>query len=130
MLLFRTEPAREFRELANGRGVMLTGMTKQQLIEQVASSTGQSKADVERTLEAIVEKTAQALVGGEKVEFRGLGTLVGKETKARTGRNPSTGEKIDIPASRKASFRPSKELKDRLAGKRGENAPVAAGAEG
>jgi nucleoid DNA-binding protein len=110
---------------------MLTGMTKQQLIEQVAASTGQSKADVERTLEAIVEKTAQALVAGDKVEFRGLGTLVGKETKARTGRNPSTGEKIDIPASRKASFRPSKELKERLAGKRSaESQPVTAAAEG
>jgi DNA-binding protein HU-beta len=105
-------------------------MTKQQLVEQVAAATGQPKADVERTLEAIVEKTAQALVSGEKVDFRGLGTLTGKDTKARTGRNPSTGEKIEIPASRKATFRPSKELKERLAGKRGEGQPVAAGAEG
>jgi nucleoid DNA-binding protein len=105
-------------------------MTKQQLIEQVSATTGQTKADVERTLEAILEKTAQALVAGDKVEFRGLGILAGKDTKARTGRNPSTGEKIDIPASRKATFRPSKELKERLAGKRPESQPLAAGAEG
>ena len=110
---------------------MLAGMTKQQLIEQVSAATGQTKADVERTLEAILEKTAQALVAGDKVEFRGLGILAGKDTKARTGRNPSTGEKIEIPASRKATFRPSKELKERLSGKRTEGQPaVAAGAEG
>jgi nucleoid DNA-binding protein len=101
---------------------MLTAMTKQQLIEQVAATTGQSKTDVERLYEALVEKTASALAAGEKVEMRGLGIFEAKETKARTGRNPSTGASIEIPASRKATFRPSKELKERVAGSRREPA--------
>jgi DNA-binding protein HU-beta len=99
-------------------------MTKQQLIEQVAGATGLSRTDVERTYEAIVEKTSGALAAGEKVEMRGLGVFEAKETKARTGRNPGTGESIEIPASRKAAFRASKELKERLIGTRREAATV------
>jgi nucleoid DNA-binding protein len=99
---------------------MLTAMTKQQLIEQVASATSQSKADVERMYEAIVEKVSGALAAGEKVEMRGLGIFEAKETKARTGRNPSTGASIEIAASRKATFRASKELKERVAGTKRE----------
>jgi DNA-binding protein HU-beta len=95
---------------------MLRAMTKQQLIEQVAGATGNSRADVERLYEALVEKIAGALEAGEKVDMRGLGIFDVKETKARSGRNPGTGAVIEIPASRKAGFRPSKELKDRLAG--------------
>ena len=106
---------------------MLTEMTKQQLIEQVVSATNLSRTDVESVYEAILEKTSGALVAGEKVEMRGLGIFESKETKARTGRNPATGATIEIPASRKATFRPGKELKDRLAGTRRE--PVAAATE-
>ena len=93
-------------------------MTKQQLIEQVASTSGHSRADVERLYEALVEKVAGALESGEKVDMRGLGIFEVKETKARSGRNPGTGAVIEIAASRKAAFRPSKELKDRLTGAR------------
>jgi DNA-binding protein HU-beta len=99
---------------------MLTAMTKQQLIEQVVAATGQSKTDVERVYDAIIEKTAGALASGEKVEMRGLGIFESKETKARTGRNPSTGAAIEIAASRKATFRPGKELKERVAGTKRE----------
>lgn len=94
---------------------MLRAMTKQQLIEQVAGATGQSRADVERLYEAIVDKISTALAAGEKVDMRGLGIFESKETKARSGRNPGTGAVIEIPASRKAAFRPSKDLKERLA---------------
>jgi DNA-binding protein HU-beta len=106
---------------------MLTGVTKQQLIEQVASATGFSRTDVERTYEAILEKASGALAAGEKVEMRGLGIFEAKETKARTGRNPATGQPIEIPASRKATFRASKELKDRLTGTRREPANAESG---
>jgi DNA-binding protein HU-beta len=102
---------------------MLTGMTKLQLIEQVAAVTGQSRPDVETLFEAIVEKVSETLAAGEKVEMRGLGIFEAKETKARTGRNPRTGDVIEIPASRKVAFRIGKELKERLAGTRRE--PVA-----
>src|SRR3954452_19935064 len=89
-------------------------MTKSQLIDSVATATGQSKAEIERTLEAILETTVQALTAGERIDFRGFGVFTPKETKARTGRNPRTGEAVTIAASRKVAFRPGKELKDRL----------------
>jgi nucleoid DNA-binding protein len=89
-------------------------MTKQQFIDSVSTATGQTKAEVDKTLEAILNTAAQALASGERIEFRGFGIFAVKETKARTGRNPRTGESVTIAASRKASFRPSKELKARL----------------
>jgi DNA-binding protein HU-beta len=89
-------------------------MTKQQFIESVSNGTGQSKAEIERALEAILDAAAHALSAGERIEFRGFGIFATKETKARTGRNPRTGEAVTIAASRKVTFRPSKELKDRL----------------
>lgn len=100
-------------------GLMLAIMTKQQLIEQVAGDVGQSTTDVERLCEVIFKKMSGALAAGEKVEVRGFGIFEAKETKARTGRNPATGESIEIRASRKATFRASKELKELLAGTRG-----------
>jgi nucleoid DNA-binding protein len=90
-------------------------MTKQQLIGRVAGDTGQPKSDVERIYEAIFQGMSAALAAGERIEVRGFGIFEARETKARTGRNPATGESIEIPASRKATFRPSKELKERLA---------------
>jgi nucleoid DNA-binding protein len=98
-------------------------MTKAQFIESVATATGQSKTEIERTLEVILETAAQALASGERIEFRGFGIFTPKETKARTGRNPRTGEAVTIAASRKVTFRPSKELKERL------TAPAANGAQ-
>ena len=90
-------------------------MTKQQLIDQVAEETGQTRTDVERLYEAIFARMSNALEAGEKIEVRGFGIFEAKETKARTGRNLATGEAMEIPARRKASFRPSKELKQRVA---------------
>src|SRR4051812_8679767 len=99
-------------------------MTKSQLIDSVATATGQSKADTERTLEAILEATAQALAAGERIDFRGFGTLTPKETKARTGRNPRTGEAVLIAASRKVTFRPGTDLKNRLTARVAQAAPA------
>ena len=95
-------------------------MTKPQLIESVSSATGQTKTEVERTIDALLDKASSALATGDRIELRGFGIFEAKETKARTGRNPATGESMEIPASRKATFRPSKELKDRLKGSREE----------
>ncbi len=83
----------------------------------MATATGQPKAQIESMVEAILDRISTALVSGDRVELRGFGIFEAKETKARTGRNPSTGATIEIPASRKASFRPSKELKERLSTK-------------
>ena len=93
-------------------------MTKQQLLDQVVDDTGQTRTEVERLYEAIFERMSKALEAGERFEVRGFGIFEVKETKARTGRNPATGQIMEIPARRKATFRPSKELKQRLASMR------------
>ncbi len=95
-------------------------MTKSQLIDSVSTATGQTKAEIERTLDAIVESASNALAAGERVDLRGFGVFEAKEAKARMGRNPATGVTIQIPASQRATFRPSKELKERLNNKREE----------
>jgi nucleoid DNA-binding protein len=96
-------------------------MTKPQLIESVSAATGQPKSEVERTLQAILDRAATALAAGDRVELRGFGIFEAKGTKARTGRNPATGASMEIPASQRATFRPSKELKERLNSKREES---------
>lgn len=95
-------------------------MTKPELMEAVTTATGQTKTDTEQTLEALFGRVANALTMGERVEWRSFGIGEAKETKARKGRHPATGETIDIPASRRITFRPSKELKNRLLGSREE----------
>ena len=83
-------------------------MTKPQLVESVATATGQTKSEVERTLDAILDRASNALADGDRVELRGFGILEARETKARIGRNPGTGETVQIAASRRATFRPSR----------------------
>jgi integration host factor subunit beta len=99
-------------------------MTKQQLMDQVVDDTGQTRTDVERLYEATFLRMSRALEAGERIEVRGFGIFEVKETKARTGRNPATGEMMEIPARRKATFRPSKELKQRLAPSMREMTPA------
>lgn len=89
-------------------------MTKQQLIDAIAEETGKPKADIESTIEALTRKIGDALATGDKVELRGFGTFLSKEKKARTGRNPRTGETIQIAAKREAAFKAGKELSDRV----------------
>jgi nucleoid DNA-binding protein len=90
-------------------------MTKQQLIEKVAAKTELGKAEVEVALDSVLELIAEALRSNERVDLRGFGSFVVKDKKERQGRNPRTGETITIPAKRDASFRPGKELTEKLA---------------
>ena len=89
-------------------------MTKQQLIETVSADTQRAKSDVEAVVESILETIAEKLEGNERVDIRGFGSFVVKNKKARQGRNPRTGEAIEIAAKRDAGFKPSKELSHRL----------------
>ena len=89
-------------------------MTKQQFIDTIAEETGKPKADIESTIEALTRKIGDALAAGDKVELRGFGTFSLKEKKARTGRNPRTGETIQIAAKREAAFKAGRELNDRV----------------
>jgi nucleoid DNA-binding protein len=90
-------------------------MTKQQLIEKVATQTELKKSEVEVAVDSVLDLIAEALRSNERVDLRGFGSFVVKDRKERQGRNPRTGETITIAAKRDASFKPSKELTEKLA---------------
>ena len=87
-------------------------MNKTELVAAVAEKTGASKKDSEKLVSAVFETVTNTLVAGDKVALVGFGAFEVKERPARTGRNPRTKETIKIPASRSASFKPGKALKD------------------
>jgi DNA-binding protein HU-beta len=89
-------------------------MTKADLIESVATKLDLPKGQAERAVQLVFEDIVQALRSGDKVNISGFGTFAVSERKARTGRNPKTGEPIDIPASKSAKFKPGKSFKDEL----------------
>jgi DNA-binding protein HU-beta len=89
-------------------------MTKADLIESIAAKLDLPKGQAERAVQLVFEDIVQALRNGDKVNISGFGTFAVSERKARTGRNPKTGEAIDIPASKSAKFKPGKSLKDEL----------------
>lgn len=89
-------------------------MTKTQLIEKIAKENGWTKKQVSEMMDATLTALEGALVAGETVQLFGFGTFTVKEIAARTGRNPRTGETVEIAASRKLAFSASKALKDKL----------------
>ena len=90
-------------------------MNKTELISACAESTGLSKKDSERVLNAAIDTITAALVKGEKVQISGFGSFETKDREARMGRNPHTKESIEIPATRVPGFKASKALKDAVA---------------
>lgn len=91
---------------------MSTNITKAELVDQASSSAGATKAATEKVLNAVLESIQGALIDGKNVTLVGFGTFTTTERKAREGRNPKTGSKIDIPAAKVAKFRPGKKLKE------------------
>ena len=89
-------------------------MNKSQMIERIADSTNLSKADSNRALEAIIKIIKDSLKSGEQVTIVGFGTFLARDRKARAGRNPRTGETIQISASKVPAFKPGKALKDEV----------------
>ncbi len=88
-------------------------MNKQDLIDAASdSSIGLSKAKTERASDRLFTTIAKALTDGEDVRIPGFGTFVVVERRARKGRNPKTGEPVDIPARRAVKLTPSKALRD------------------
>lgn len=87
-------------------------MNKLELVEAVATKTGTSKADAGRAVDAIVQSITQSLCDGDSVVILGFGTFDVRESAARTGRNPRTGEQLQIKASKRAVFKAGKALKD------------------
>ena len=87
-------------------------MNKTELIAAVAEKAGMSKKDSEKAVNAAFDTITEALAAGDKVQLVGFGAFEVKERGARIGRNPKTKEEIEIPASRVASFRVGKALKE------------------
>ena len=89
-------------------------MNKTELVAAAAEQTGMTKKDTEKVLNAAIDVIASALSKGEKVQVSGFGIFEVKEREARMGRNPRTGEAMEIAASRTPTFKASKTLKDAL----------------
>ena len=87
-------------------------MNKNDLIDRVADTAGLSKADATRAVDAFTGTVSSALKSGDSVALVGFGTFEVRSRSARTGRNPQTGNTIEIPASKAPAFKPGKALKD------------------
>ncbi len=87
-------------------------MNKNDLIAQVADRTELSRADATKVIDAALESITEALKAGDEVRLVGFGTFAVSSRAASEGRNPRTGEKIVIPASKQPKFKAGKGLKD------------------
>ncbi len=87
-------------------------MSKQQLVEMIAEKAGLTKADASRALDATMESIQETLKNGEKVSLVGFGTFATSKREAREGRNPRTGEKVEIAARTAVTFKAGSKLKD------------------
>ena len=91
-----------------------SGMTKAQLIEQVARNTQITKKDAEVIVNTVFESIVDSLKDGEKIELRGFGSFRIRERGSRIGRNPKTGARVDVPSKKIPYFKPGKQLKELL----------------
>jgi nucleoid DNA-binding protein len=91
-------------------------MNKRELVDAVAQGADLSKSGAEAAVDAVVEAISSALANGDKVTLPGFGTFEVRERAARSGRNPQTGEAMEIAASRSAGFKPASALKQSLNG--------------
>jgi DNA-binding protein HU-beta len=91
-------------------------MNKTDLVNVVADATELTKKDVDAVVSATFKAISDALKAGDKVQLIGFGTFEVKDAAAREGRNPKTGETIQIAASKKPAFSASKALKDEING--------------
>ncbi|MGA3294625.1 MAG: HU family DNA-binding protein [Candidatus Acidiferrales bacterium] len=97
-------------------------MTKADLVEEVTRVTELPRKESEAVVETIFESIIAALQTDDKIEIRGFGSFRTRQRRGRTGRNPKTGAKVEVPPKRIPYFKPSKELKDHV------NSPEATGA--
>ena len=89
-------------------------MTKADLVERVTNLGDLTRRDGEVIVDTLFEAVIGALKSGDKIEIRGFGSFRTRQRNARTGRNPKTGSKVDVPAKRVPFFKPSKELRDQV----------------
>jgi len=93
-------------------------MKKSDLVDLVAQRQNVPRPQVEAIVDCLLDAVAECLAKGEKIDFRGFGAFSVRESAARNGRNPRTGETIQIAARRTPTFKVGKELRDRVNGER------------
>ena len=87
-------------------------MTKADLIEEVSRVVEMTRKESEIIVETIFDSIVKSLRSGDKIEIRGFGSFRTRQRQARIGRNPKSGERVEVPAKRIPFFKPSKELRD------------------
>ena len=106
-------------------------MTKSELIERIAQKQAQlAHRDVELAVKMILEHMAERLASGERIEIRGFGSFSLHYRPGRVGRNPKTGAPVSLPAKYVPHFKPGKELRERVDGRRREGGAEAGGGDG
>ncbi|APE27380.1 Integration host factor beta subunit [Aurantiacibacter gangjinensis] len=90
-------------------------MIRSELLQALANDNPDLRAeDIEQVVDIFFDEITQRLAEGGRVELRGFGTFSTRERDARVGRNPRTGEAVNVPAKRVPYFKPGKEMRDRL----------------
>jgi DNA-binding protein HU-beta len=91
-------------------------MNKSELIDSAAQRAGLSKSDMSKALDSLLDGISGALQRGDRVSLSGFGTFERRDRAARMGRNPQTGEQLQVAASRAPAFKPAKAFKDAVNG--------------
>jgi integration host factor subunit beta len=91
-------------------------MTKANLVEEVTQAVELSRKDSETVVDIVFDSIVKSLRAGDKIEIRGFGSFRSRQRKARVGRNPKTGARVEVPPKTVPYFKPSKELKDLVNG--------------
>ena len=99
-------------------------MTKADLIDEVSRLAELTRKDSEVIVETIFDSVVRSLRAGDKIEIRGFGSFRTRQRRPRVGRNPKTGERVDVPAKKIPFFKPSKELKDLVNEAAGSTTPA------
>ena len=92
-------------------------MNKNELIESIATATGESKRTVNDVVNATIDQIQSQVKKGERVSLPGFGTFERRNRSARTARNPRTGEEIKVAATKVPAFKPGANFKDTVAGR-------------
>lgn len=92
-------------------------MTKKELLEAIAGEAGITQAEADKALGALVTAITSGVAQGDRIAVPGLGTFERRERAARTGRNPQTGEEMEIAATKTPGFKPAAQFKSSVSGK-------------
>src|SRR5438128_8809964 len=106
------EPLDQQPEVEEGTEAKAGVMTKAELVDEVARVVQLTKKQAETIVNIVFDSIVDSLRSGQKIELRGFGSFRLRNRKSRTGRNPKTGEKVEVPSKKIPYFKPGKELKE------------------